>query len=171
MQSYFSSWCPGWRAGKLPTIAHMWSHGGLLPVTAMEASSRPRHDAVWRGHGGGGEEGSRGARKLLMGKRCVRAIELFAGRGGGSARSTSVWDPSRRRSVKTPSYSPSPRVCSASVNGTLASPGVATRRASVGRGGGFLQISHSIDRMNYGYVIYRISNCAYSQMYKQLTSP
>jgi hypothetical protein len=54
--SYFSSWWLGRRARKLLASTHVWSHGGLLPVVAMEASLRPRRDTAWCGHGRGNEE-------------------------------------------------------------------------------------------------------------------
>jgi hypothetical protein len=47
-------------------------------------------------------------------------------------------------------------------------PREATSGTSVGGGGGFPQISRSIDGMNHRYVVYKISNCAYRQIYRQL---
>jgi hypothetical protein len=47
-RSCFSSRWTGRRAGKLPAGAHGWGHGGLLPVMATEASSKPRHGVALR---------------------------------------------------------------------------------------------------------------------------
>jgi hypothetical protein len=80
-QSYLSSRWPVRRAGKLLASAHGWGHGGILPVTTVEASSRPRCGTV--GPGQRPRRGkSIGAHKLLVGNRCAHD-RVFGGEGVG----------------------------------------------------------------------------------------